>query len=154
MRGKQSPKRDIDPDPKYNSTIIAKFINAIMERGKKTVAQKIVYDCFHIIQKKTNQNPLDMFDLAVRNVTPMVEVRSRRIGGSNYQVPVEVKGTRRTALTFRWIIGAAASRKGKPMREKLAEEIIAASKNEGDAVKKKQDVQRMAEANRAFAHFA
>src|SRR3989338_5214986 len=154
MRGKQSPKRDIDPDPKYNSTIIAKFINAIMERGKKTVAQKIVYDCFHIIQKKTNQNPLDMFDLAVRNVTPMVEVRSRRIGGSNYQVPVEVKGTRRTALTFRWIIGAAASRKGKPTREKLAEEIIAASKNEGDAVKKKQDVQRMAEANRAFAHFA
>lgn len=154
MRGKPASKRTIEPDPKYKSTVVSKFMNYIMERGKKTVAQKLVYNAFDIIKNKTKQEPLDVFDIAMKNVSPVLEVRSRRIGGSNYQIPVEVKGDRRLALTMRWIIQSAQAKKGKPMAEKLAAEIIDASKNQGDSIKKKQDVQRMAEANRAFAHFA
>lgn len=154
MRGKQATKREIEPDPKYNSTVVAKFINIIMERGKKQVAQKIVYDAFDIIKEKTKKDPLDVFDIALKNVSPLVEVRSRRVGGSNYQIPVEVKGNRRLALAFRWVIQTTRAGKGKPMCEKLAQELMNASENQGEAIKKKQDVQRMAEANRAFAHFA
>lgn len=154
MRGKQSPKRTIAPDRRYRSTQVAKFINYIMQRGKKTVATKIVYDAFDFVQKQTGQPGYDSWMKAMENLSPSVEVRARRIGGANYQVPVEVRPDRRFTLASRWIIGAAKSRKGKPMAQKLALEIMAAANNEGDAIKKKEDVQRMAEANRAFAHFA
>lgn len=154
MRGKSAPKRTLAPDPKYQSTRVAKFINHIMRCGKKTVAQKIVYDSFEIIQQKTKKDPLTIFDAAVRNVSPDVEIKSRRIGGGNYQIPVVVTGDRKYTLAYRWIIQAAKERKGMPMREKLAEEIIDAANNTGAAIKKKNDVFRMAEANRAFAHLA
>lgn len=154
MRGNKRLQRTIQPDPKYHSVHIAKFINYIMRKGKKTVAQNIVYDCFESIKEKTKKNPLEIFDQALKNVSPEVEVRSRRIGGGNYQIPVPVQGTRKVALTYRWIIQAATSRKGMPMRERLALELIDAANKTGSAVKKKEDVYRMAEANRAFAHFA
>jgi len=154
MRGKQAPKRDLTPDPKYNSTLIAKFINYIMQRGKKTIAQSIVYGAFDIIKEKTKQDPLTVFDAAMKNVAPILEVKSKRVGGANYQVPIEVRGDRRISLAMRWLIGAASSKKGKPMKVKLATELMEASVNQGDAVKKRADVHRMAEANRAFAHFA
>lgn len=154
MRGKSAPKRDILPDPRYKSTAIAKFINYIMERGKKSVAQGIVYGAFDIMKAKTGKEPMEVFDAAMKNVTPSVEVRARRIGGANYQVPVEVHPDRRFTLASRWVIGAARKRKGRPMAEKLAAELMDAMNEQGDAYKKKQDVQRMAEANRAFAHFA
>ena len=154
MRGKKAPKRDIQPDLKYNSVTIAKFINLIMTRGKKTVAERVLYDSFDIIKEKTKKDPLEVFNEAMKNVSPVVEVKSRRIGGANYQIPIEVKGDRRSALAMRWIITASRSRKGKPMREKLAQELMDASENQGAAIKKREDVHRMAEANRAFAHFA
>jgi len=154
MRGKQAPKRDIKPDPKYGNLIVAKFINYVMRQGKKTIAQKIVYGAFDYISEKTKADPLDIFDRAFKNLQPTVEVKSKRVGGANYQIPTPVRGERRTALAFRWLIAAADNRKGKPMAHKLAEEIISAANNEGDAIKKKMDVHRMAEANRAFAHFA
>lgn len=154
MRGKAAPKRSILPDPKYKSTVIAKFTNYIMERGKKSVAQGIVYDAFDIIKAKTEKEPMDVFDAAMKNVTPQVEVKARRIGGANYQVPVEVTPERRFTLASRWLIAAARKRKGRPMAEKLAAELMDAMNEQGDAFKKKVDVHRMAEANRAFAHFA
>lgn len=155
MRGKKpAPKRVILPDPKYNSVVLAKFINKIMERGKKTVARKIVYMAFDEMHKRTKEDPREIFDLAMKNVAPQIEVKGRRVGGANYQVPVEVRGDRKNTLATRWIIGAARAKKGKPMHKKLAEEFLLAAKNEGDAIKKRADVHRMAEANRAFAHFA
>ncbi|MEK7570004.1 MAG: 30S ribosomal protein S7 [Patescibacteria group bacterium] len=154
MRGKQAPKRTILPDPKYKSLVLAKFVNYVMERGKKTVAQKIVFQALDIVHEKTGKPQLEAFDLAIRNIAPVVEVKAKRVGGSNYQVPMEVRGERRQALAFRWILAAARGKKGKPMAQKLAAELMAAMNNEGDAVKKKLDVHRMAEANRAFAHFA
>lgn len=155
MRGKkQAPKRVIAPDPRYQSLVVAKFINKVMERGKKTVAQKIVYGAFDEISKKDKQDPQIVFETALKNVAPQVEVKSRRVGGANYQVPIEVRGDRRQALAIRWLIEAAQGKKGRPMHLKLAEELMLAAKNEGDAIKKKLDVHRMAEANRAFAHFA
>ncbi len=138
----------------YNDLVVAKLINCIMERGKKNVARKIVYTAFDIMKEKSKKNPVEIFEEAMKNVGPTVETRSRRVGGANYQVPMPVAPERKNALAFRWIIGAARSRKGKPMAEKLAEELLGASQNQGDAVKKKMDVLRMAEANRAFAHFA
>jgi len=153
MRGK-TPKRIIKPDPKYHSIIIARLINHIMRRGKRSTAQTVIYDCFEVIKEKTKKDPLEIFDGAIKNVSPDVEVKSRRIGGGNYQIPISVVGERRTALAFRWIIAAAQARKGAPMREKLADELIAAYNKEGAAIKKRQDIYRMAEANRAFAHFA
>ncbi|OGY46940.1 MAG: 30S ribosomal protein S7 [Candidatus Buchananbacteria bacterium RIFCSPHIGHO2_02_FULL_45_11b] len=153
MRGK-TPKRKITPDPKFHSVGIAKFINHIMRRGKKATAQRVVYDCFEIIKEKTKKDPLPTFDLAIKNVGPEVEVKSKRIGGGNYQIPIAVVGNRRLALAHRWLIAAAKAKKGAPMSQKLAEELIAASNKEGAAIKKRQDVYRMAEANRAFAHFA
>lgn len=154
MRGKQAPKRQILPDPVYNNSAVGKFINYIMLHGKKTTAQTIVYGAFNYIEQKTDKKGLEVFDAAMANVTPAVEVKARRIGGANYQVPIEVKGERRFALASRWVIGAARSRKGKPMSERLALELMDAAEGQGEAMKKKQDVHRMAESNRAFAHFA
>lgn len=154
MRHKKAPKRKIKPDPRYNNLVIAKFINHVMKKGKKTTAQGVVYDCFDIIKEKTKEEPLDVFDKAIRNLSPVLEVVGRRVGGANYQVPMPVRGDRKMALSMRWLLEAARNKKGKPMKQKLAEEIIEASKGEGTAMKKKLDVQRMAEANRAFAHFA
>lgn len=153
MRSKPVKKRKIAVDPKFSSTVIAKFINHLMRRGKKSTAQRVLYHAFELISEKTKKDPLEIFDLALKNVSPVVEVKSRRIGGANYQIPVEVRGDRRMALTFRWIIGAAREKKGKEMAEKLAEELIAASQKTGTAMAKREDVHRMAEANRAFAHF-
>ncbi|MDQ5949879.1 MAG: small subunit ribosomal protein [Patescibacteria group bacterium] len=143
------------PDPLYNSERLQKFINNVMWDGKKTAASKVVYGAFDIIKEKTaNPNPLEIFDLAIKNASPVMEVRSRRIGGANYQVPREVRPERRLALATRWIVGAARSGKGKPMAVKLADELIAASKGEGASVKKRDDTHKMAESNKAFAHFA
>jgi len=154
MRGKKAPKREIAPDLKFNNFLLAKFINAIMYSGKKTIAQKIVYGAFDIIAEKTKKDPMEIFNEALKNVGPTVETRSRRVGGANYQVPMPVRPERRTALTFRWILDATRKVKGMSMAEKLANELMAASQNQGDSIKKKMDVHRMAEANKAFAHFA
>ena len=155
MRRKIKNRNIVEPDIVYNSQKLAKFINNIMLHGKKETARKSVYKAFEIIKEKTgNSNPLEVFDTAIKNAGPMVEVRSRRIGGANYQVPREVRPERRTALAMRWIILAARSKKGAPIHEKLAEELILASKNEGTAVKKRDDTHKMAESNKAFAHFA
>ena len=140
---------------KYNSTRVEKFINSVMWDGKKSTARKVVYDSFDLIKEKAKvEDPLELFETALRNVSPQVEIRSRRVGGANYQVPREVRPERKQALAFRWILIAARARKGVPMHKRLAEELIAASKNEGSAVKKREDTHRMAEANKAFAHFA
>ncbi|HOS87959.1 MAG TPA: 30S ribosomal protein S7 [Candidatus Pacearchaeota archaeon] len=154
MAKKEFQKKVISPDPVYNDITVAKFVNQIMTRGKKTVAQKIVYDCFNIIKEKTNQDPLDVFRLAIQNVSPILEVKPKRVGGATYQVPMEVKGNRKLSLAMKWIIDAARSKKGKAMREKLADELIEAAENKGAAVRKKENMHKMAEANRAFAHFA
>ena len=155
MRGKkQSPKREIKPDPKFNRVDIAKLINKIMERGKKTVAQKVVYGAFEYISNKTKQDPLEVYDGAMRNVAPNLEVKGKRIGGANYQVPIVVVGDRKTTLAHRWLIEAAQNRKGAAMATKLGEELLAAASGEGTAMKKREDTHRMAEANKAFAHFA
>jgi len=155
MRKPVSKKHEIKPDPEYNSVKLSKFINHLMLDGEKTTAQKVVYDAFEIIKKKEKtENPLNIFDSALKNVAPAMEVRSRRVGGANYQVPVEVRMERRLFLAMTWILGIARSGKGRPMAEKLAEEIILASKNEGEAVKKRENTHKMAEANKAFAHFA
>ena len=153
-RKKKIKKREIAPDPLYDSPIVAKFINQIMRRGKKTIARKIVYQTFEIIKEKTKKDPLEVFDLALKNASPLLEVKARRVGGATYQVPVEVKGDRKMTLAMRWIIQGAKSKKGKPMRERLAAELIDAANDTGWAIKKKSDTYRMAEANRAFAHFA
>lgn len=154
MRGKQAPKRRINSDPKYNSPVVAKFVNYVMQDGKKSTAQTIVYSAFDVLEAKTKKPALEVFTEAINNVSPLLEVKSKRVGGANYQIPMQVRAERRLQLSFRWILLAARSKKGKPMAEKLATELLAAAENQGDAVKKKLDVQRMAEANRAFAHFA
>jgi len=153
MRKKQKYNKEIEPDYIYNSPIIAKFINIVMKNGKKTVAEKNVYMALEKIKEITKKDPMETFDLALRNVSPLVELKSKRMGGASYQVPREVRGERKLALAFRWLINAARTKKGKPMAEKLAEEFLLAAKNEGAAVKKKQDTHRMAEANKAFSHF-
>jgi len=141
------------PDSQYNSEAISRFINTVMLDGKKDTARKVVYDALDII-KKGDVDPLETFETAIRNVAPLMEVRSRRVGGANYQVPREVPQQRRTSLAYRWLINAARARKGKPMAQKLADEILLAVNNEGSAIKKKDDMHRMAESNKAFAHFA
>lgn len=153
MRRKKQVKREISPDPKYGSVLVTSFVNHLMKNGKKTVAQQVMYDSFKILEKQ-NKNPLETFDLAIKNVSPQMEVKSRRIGGANYQVPREVRGDRKLTLAMRWIIQATQKKKGKPMAVKLAEEFILAANNEGVAIKKKLDTHRMAEANKAFAHFS
>ena len=136
MRGKKAPRRKIQPDPKFNSGNIAKFTNYVMERGKKATARGVVYRSLDIISEKTKQDALSVFDKAIKNISPQVEVRSKRVGGSNYQVPVEVRGDRKFTLACRWLLAAARSRKGKPMAGKLADELMAAAKGEGAAIKK------------------
>ena len=155
MRKKRNYTREHTPDLKYKSVMLGRFINYVMEDGKKAVAEKIMYDALEQIKKQTKEeNPLAVFEKAIENISPMVEVFSKRIGGANYQVPREVRPERRFMLAARWLIDAARNKKGKAMSAKLAEEILLAVKNEGSAIKKKQDTHRMAEANRAFAHFA
>ncbi len=154
MRRKIKKKNIVRADMVYNSERLAKFINNLMWDGKKETARKVVYSTLTLIKEKTTLDPIEVFDLAIKNVGPLTEVRSRRIGGANYQVPREVRPERRQALAFRWILSAARSKKGQPMHIKLAEELILASKNEGAAVKKREDTHKMAESNKAFAHFA
>ena len=155
MRRKLKSKRIILPDEQYGSPLVAKFINAIMMDGKKNVARRVVYGAFDEMKKEDAKvDPLSIFETALKNVGPNMEVRSRRVGGANYQVPREVRPDRRQALAMRWIIASAKSKKGIPMKKKLAMELLAASAGEGEAVKKRENVHKMAEANRAFAHFA
>ena len=155
MRRKLNIKRELKPDIDYKSLKLAKFTNYIMDSGKKTIARKIVADCMKAIKEKAKvENPHEVFEAALSNTDPAMEVRSRRVGGANYQVPREVRPERKSALSMKWIIDAARSKKGAPIHLKLADEIIAASKNEGEAVKKRENVHKMAEANKAFAHFA
>lgn len=155
MRRKRNYKRDLPADPHYDDFLVARCINYLMLDGKKSVARKVMYDTLEEIRKTQKDiDPVALFTLAINNVGPQVEVKSRRVGGANYQVPREVRGDRRIALAFRWIITASRAKKGKPMAKRLAEELVLASKNEGTAIKKKLDTHRMAEANKAFAHFA
>lgn len=154
MRKKRVYRKYHKPDGRYERVDIGRFINYVMWDGKKSVAEKVVYDAFEAIKKDTKQDPVEIFEKALANASPLVEVASKRVGGANYQVPREVRPERRFILGARWIIMAARGKKGKPMASKLAEELILASKNEGSAIKKKLDTHRMAEANRAFAHFA
>ena len=152
-RRREVPKRVILPDPKYNDKLIAKFVNSIMVDGKKGLAEKILYDSFDIIEDKLKDDPVSVFKKAIENVRPMLEVKSRRVGGSTYQVPIEVRHDRRQALAIRWIISFAKKRPEKSMDQKLAAELMDASANRGGSVKKKDDTHKMAEANKAFAHY-
>ena len=155
MRRKLRKKNIVGPDYQWNSPKVAKLINYVMEDGKKSTATRVVYGAFDIIKEKGKvENPVEVFETALKNVGPVVEVRSRRVGGANYQVPREVRPERRQALALRWIVGAARGKKGVAMHKKLADEILSASNNEGDAMKKKEGVHKMAEANKAFAHFS
>ena len=148
-----SKRYSMVPDPVYNSILVSRFINNIMKRGKKALAQKLIYDSFKIIEEKVKKPPLEIFNKALDNVKPEVEVKSRRVGGATYQVPVEVRSERKVALAIRWIIGHAQLRHGKSMCEKLADELIDAYNNTGASIKKKDDTRKMAEANKAFAHY-
>jgi small subunit ribosomal protein S7 len=152
-RRHSAEKREINPDPKFGNLVVSKFMNSIMYEGKKSVAEQIVYGAFDVIEGKTKQNPIGIFQQALDNVMPSIEVRSRRVGGATYQVPVEVRNDRRQALGIRWIITAARERNEKTMVERLSGELLDASNNRGNAVKKREDTHRMAEANRAFAHY-
>lgn len=153
MRKRHVFSRDVLADPIYNSKVVTKLINRVMLDGKRGKAQTIVYKAFNIVQDKTNENAMDVFTKAIENITPAIEVKSRRVGGANVQVPVEVSATRGEALALRWLVAASRARGGKSMAEKLSNEIIDASNETGAAFKKKEDVQRMAEANKAFAHY-
>jgi len=152
-RRREVPKREILPDPVYNSQLVTKFVNVVMKSGKKTVAEKILYNALGLIHERTDEDPMKVFKKAVENVKPTVEVKSRRVGGSTYQVPVEVRPSRRLALSMRWLIQNAKRRSEKTMDLRLANELMDAATNRGNAVKKKEDTHRMAEANKAFAHY-
>ncbi len=151
-RKKKAVVREVLPDPIYQDVVLSKFINCVMKKGKKSIAEKIVYGAFNIIEEKTKQPPLEVFKTAINNVRPQLKVVSRRVGGSTYQIPMEVSEKNGQALAFRWIISYARARNEKSMEEKLAAELIAASKNEGASIKKREDTHKMAEANKAFAH--
>jgi len=153
MRRRRAAKRKILPDPKYKNLVVAKMINIIMERGKKSIAEGIVYGAFDVVKKKLDKDPLEVFKQAVENARPLLETKSRRVGGATYQVPISVKPDRGSGLALRWMKTFAYSRKGKPMEEKLAEEIMNAYQKTGAAIKKREDVHKMAESNRAFAHY-
>ena len=153
MRRRRAEKRQLTPDVKYNSELVSTLINTVMRRGKKTTAQAIVYGAFDIVQKKQNEDALEIFMQALDNVKPLVEVKSRRVGGANYQVPVEVSPDRQVGIALRWLVTYAQGRKGRPMRNALAEEILDAFNNTGTAVKKRDSTHRMAQANKAFAHY-
>ena len=151
---KRFKKHIIAPDRVHNDIVVAQFINKVMKKGKKTLSQKIVYQAFDIIKEKTKKEPLEVFKEAIKNASPLLEVKPKRIGGATYQVPMEVRGDRRLTLAIRWLLGGARAKKGRPMAEKLSQELIDAANNTGGAIKKKNDTHRMAEANKAFAHFA
>ena len=153
MRRRTAAKRLIDPDPRFNDLIVAKMINMVMKCGKKPTAETIVYEAFDIVKEKTGKNPLEIFRQAVENVRPFLETKSRRVGGATYQVPVNVEEARSIALALRWMQDYAASRKGKPMSQKLAQEILDSYQKTGSSVKKREDMHKMAESNRAFAHY-
>jgi small subunit ribosomal protein S7 len=153
MRKKRAIRRRVTPDPKFGDELISRFVNSVLKDGKKNIARNIVYKALDQIAQKTEKNPLEVFKKAVDNASPLIEVRARRVGGATYQVPTEVRLERRTALAIRWLITYAQDRSDKSMSQKLAAELLAASTGEGGAVKKKDDVHRMAEANKAFAHF-
>lgn len=153
MRRNRAARRPITPDPRYNSEVVAKFVNNVMERGKKSLAARIVYDAFGIIEEKTGRPAIEVFEEGLKNATPMVEVKPRRVGGATYQIPVEVPQNRRQALAMRWLISSARTRSGRNMSIRLANELMDAARNEGTTVKKREDTHRMAEANQAFAHF-
>lgn len=152
-RRREVPKREILPDPKFGNVNVSKFVNVIMVSGKKSVAERIVYGAFEIIASKTKKDPLEVFSAAIENVKPLVEVKSRRVGGANYQVPVEVRPSRQLALSMRWLREAARKRSEKTMAQRLAAELMEAAEGRGGAMKKRDEVHRMAEANKAFAHF-
>ncbi len=152
-RRREVPKRDILPDPKFGNVEVSKFVNVIMTNGKKSVAERIVYGAFDVIAKKSGKDPVEVFSQAIGNVKPLVEVKSRRVGGANYQVPVEVRPSRRLALSMRWIREAARRRGEKSMEQRLATELLEAAEGRGAAMKKREEVHRMAEANKAFSHF-
>ena len=152
-RRREVPKREILPDPKFGSVELAKFMNVVMLDGKKAVAERIVYGALEQVQTKTGKEPIEVFSLAINNIKPIVEVKSRRVGGATYQVPVEVRPERRTALAMKWLVSYSRSRGDKTMADRLANELMAASRNEGNTIKKKEDTHRMAEANKAFAHY-
>lgn len=152
-RNRRAPKREILPDPVYHNRMLSKFMNRVMQRGKKSIAEKIVYGTLDLIGEKTGKDPMSVFTQAMENAMPTLEVRPRRVGGATYQVPIEVRPERRVSLGMRWILSAARSRSGKTMREKLAAELMDAANGAGAAVKKKDDTHRMAEANKAFSHF-
>lgn len=152
-RRKAIVKREVFPDPKYKSVIAAKFVNVLMLDGKKSTAERIFYDALDIIEKRTSQDPLKMFKKAIDSVKPLLEVKSRRVGGATYQVPIEVPQDRRLALSFRWVIGYARKRSEKTMADRLANELIDAANNRGSSIKKREDTHKMAEANKAFAHY-
>ncbi|MBN2569054.1 MAG: 30S ribosomal protein S7 [Deltaproteobacteria bacterium] len=152
-RRREISKRKILPDPQYSSVLVARFVNNLLKKGKKNTAESLLYGAFNIIEKKVNGSPLEVFETAVTNVKPVLEVKSRRVGGATYQVPTEVASDRRIALAIRWLITNAKSRAGKSMKEKLAIEFIDAANNRGGSVKKREDTHKMAEANKAFAHY-
>jgi len=152
-RRREVPKRQIQPDPKYKNVLVSKFINGLMAKGKKSLARRIFYDAMEIVEKRAKEDPVKVFEQAMENVKPIVEVRSRRVGGATYQVPVEVRPERRRALAIRWIVGYAKSRGEKTMSERLAGELVDAFNKRGGAYKKREDTHRMAEANKAFAHY-
>lgn len=152
-RRARAERREIAPDPKYGSEVVARFVNRVMTRGKKSLARRLVYDAFDIIAERTNKPPMEIFELAMKNAAPMVEVRPRRVGGATYQVPIEVVPERRMSLAIRWLVTTARSRPGKSMAQKLADELMDAANNQGETIKRKDNVHRMAESNRAFAHF-
>lgn len=154
MRRNKAQKKEVVPDPRYKSALVSQMINQVMINGKKGAARKVVYGAFDVIKDRLKKDPLKVFDEAMANVSPNVELKARRIGGANYQVPIEVRGDRKVALSMRWMIGAAKSRKGMPLSLRLANELIEASQKQGAAMKKREDTHRMAEANKAFAHFA
>ena len=153
MRGKRAPKRYVAPDLKYNSVLVTKFVNNLMWDGKKQLAFRIFYDALDIVKEKTGNEPLEIFQAALNNVRPLLEVRSRRIGGATFQIPTEVRPERQLSLAIKWLIQSARKRSERTMKERLAAELISASKGEGTAVKKREDTHKMAEANKAFAHF-
>ena len=152
-RRREVPKREILPDPKYHNVELAKFVNVLMTRGKKSVAEQIIYGALNHLEKRTGKDPIEVFTQALSNIRPIVEVKSRRVGGANYQVPVEVRSVRRSALAMRWLRDAARKRSEKSMDLRLASELLEASENRGTAIKKREEVHRMAESNKAFSHF-
>jgi len=154
MRRRRAKKRELIPDPKYKSKLVAKFVNMVMTRGKKSTAEKIVYSCFDILKEKTSQKePLEVFQKALDNARPLLEVKPRRVGGATYQVPIEVKAERGTSIAMMWIRDFARTKKGRPMEQKLADEVFDAYNNQGAAIKKREDTHKMAESNKAFSHY-